>query len=94
MKGLLKTFDAAINLMEYKRFKMVFGENAYSQINTIYYSGQKKSFVVDVTLYTDEPQLLEDSYHTVYEDFIRKSWRLLGFDEKLIIIKSCELLTN
>jgi hypothetical protein len=94
MKGLLTAFDAAINLMEFKKFKMVFGENAYSQINNIYYSGQKKSFVVDVTLYTDEPQLLEDSYNTVYEDFIRNSWKLLGFTEKLIIIKSCELLTS
>lgn len=94
MKGLLTVFEAAINLINFEDFKKVFGENSYSQINTLYYSGQKKSFIVDVTLYTNEPQLLEDSYHTVYEDFIRDAWHMVGLKEKLIIVKSCELLTD
>ena len=63
MKGLLTTFEAAINLMEMSEMRKVFVENCYSQINNLYYSGQKKTFVVDITLYTDEPELLEDSYY-------------------------------
>ena len=94
MKGLLTSFEAAINLMELSEMRKVFGENCYSQINNLYYSGQKKSFIVDVTLYTDEPQLLEDSYYEVYDIFIRNAWRRLGLTEKLTIIKKCELLTD
>ena len=94
MKGLLTSFEAAINLMEFSDMRKAFGENSYSQINSLYYSGQKKSFIVDVKLYTNEPQLLEDSYHTVYEDFIRDAWHMVGLKEKLIIVKSCELLTD
>jgi len=94
MKGLLTSFEAAINLMEFSEMRKVFGENCYSQINNLYYSGQKKSFIVDVTLYTDEPQLLEDSYYEVYDIFIRNAWRRLGLTEKLTIIKKCELLTD
>lgn len=94
MKGLLTSFEAAINLMELSEMREVFGENCYSQINSLYYSGQKKSFIVDVTLYTDEPQLLEDSYYEVYDIFIRNAWRRLGLTEKLTIIKKCELLTD
>jgi len=92
MKGLLNSFEAAVNLMEMKQKKAVFGENSYSQINSLHYSGQKKAFIVDVTLYTDEPELLEDSYNTVYEDYIHRAWRLLGISEKLIVVKKCELL--
>ena len=94
MKGLLTSFEAAINLMEMSDMKKVFGENCYSQINNLYYSGQKKTFVVDITLYTDEPQLLEDSYYEVYDDFIKNAWRRLGLTEKITIIKKCELLTD
>ena len=92
MKGLLNSFEAAINLIEMEQKRAVFGENSYSQINSLHYSGQKKAFIVDVTLYTDEPELLEDSYNTFYEDYVRRSWRLLGIPEKLIIVKKCELL--
>jgi len=94
MKGLLTSFEAAINLMEFSDMRKAFGENSYSQINSLYYSGQKKSFIVDVTLYTDEPQLLEDSYYEVYDIFIRNAWRRLGLTENLTIIKKCELLTD
>lgn len=92
MKGLLNSLEAAINLMEMEKKQVIFGKNHYSQINSLHYSGQKKAFVVDVTLYTDEPELLEDSYNTVYEDYIRKAWRFFGVPEKLIIVKKCELL--
>ena len=94
MKGLLTSFEAAINLMEFSDMRKAFGENSYSQINSLYYPGQKKSFIVDVTLYTDEPQLLEDSYYEVYDIFIRNAWRRLGLTENLTIIKKCELLTD
>lgn len=94
MKGLLTTFEAAINLMEMSEMRKVFGENCYSQINNLYYSGQKKTFVVDITLYTDEPELLEDSYYELYEDFIRNAWRIIGLKHNLTIVKKCELLTN
>ena len=80
--------------MEFSDMRKAFGENCYSQINSLYYSGQKKSFIVDVTLYTDEPQLLEDSYYEVYDIFIRNAWRRLGLTENLTIIKKCELLTD
>ena len=38
MKGLLVSFEAAINLMEMSDMKKAFGENSYSQINNLYYS--------------------------------------------------------
>jgi len=95
MKGLLPAFEAAINFMDRSEMEAVFGKNCYTLINNLYFSGQKNTFVVDVTFYTDEPQLLEDSYYELYEDFIRNSWRMLGLKKhNLTIVKKCELLTN
>jgi hypothetical protein len=94
MKNLLPSFEAVINLMDYETRSKILGENSYSQINSLYYSGQRKSFVVDITLYTKSPELLEDSYYTVYDDFIKDSWKFFGINENLIIVKSCELITD
>lgn len=90
MKNILPTFEIALNVSDSKRFREIYGKNSYSRINKIYYSGQKKSFVVDVTLLTDQPELLQDSFE-LFDEFIQNAWKYVGIKENLIIVKNFDL---
>jgi len=92
MKNILPVFEKALNISNRRQFKEIFGEGSYSKVNKIYYSGQKKAFVVDVTLYTNYPELLSDSYE-VFDDFISNAWGYIGLKENLIIVKNFDLIS-
>lgn len=91
MKNILPVFEKILNLSNKRQFKCIFGEGSHSKVNKIYYSGQKKAFVIDVTLFTNHPELLSDSYD-VFDDFISNTWRYIGLKENLIIIKNFDLI--
>jgi hypothetical protein len=76
-----------------KNLTQLFGESSYVKISNITYVRSKKSHLINITLFVDDPTKLDEVYPIGLEMLVQRAWSVVG-DKKNIIIQSSFDLTQ
>jgi len=73
---------------------LLFGEGYKVQVNYVKYSTNKKTYIIDCSLMSKEPQLCLESYPYGLEIISKNSWSLLGRDNPIILSSTIDLIED
>lgn len=88
----LKLLELLINDLRKSDRILLFGENSKIKLLSTTFSSQKKSYVVDIKLIVDEPELCEESFPDGLHHLVSRAFKFMGYDEKVIIISTLEVV--
>ena len=81
-----------INKLNEPEKALLFGEDSKIKINNIFYSTNKKKYVIDCKLFLNDPKLLTNAYPDGLYYLISDSWKFMGFNEGVEVISAVDLL--
>ena len=87
-----RSFEKVINKLNEPEKALLFGEDSKIKINNIFYSTNKKKYVIDCKLFLNNPKLLTNAYPDGLYYLISDSWKFMGFNEGVEVISAVDLL--
>ena len=87
-----RSFEKVINHLNEPEKTLLFGEDSKIKVNNIFYSTNKKKYVIDCKLFLDDPKLLTNAYPDGLYYLISDSWKLMGFNDGVEVISAGDLL--
>ena len=88
----LKMLELLINDLRKNDRILLFGENSKLKLLSTTFSSQKKSYVFDIKLTVDEPELCEESFPDGLYHLVNHAFKFMGYDGKVIIISTLEVI--
>ena len=87
-----RSFEKVINKLNEPEKALLFGEDSKIKINNLFYSTNKKKYVIDCKLFLNDPKLLTNAYPDGLYYLISVSWKFMGFNEGVEVITAVDLL--
>jgi hypothetical protein len=87
-----RSFEKVINQLNEPEKILLFGEDSKIKVNYIFYSTNKKKYVIDCKLFLNDPKLLTNAYPDGLYYLISDSWKFMGFNEGVEVISAVDLL--
>jgi len=87
-----RSFEKVINHLNEPEKILLFGEDSKIKVNNIFYSTNKKKYVIDCKLFLGDPKLLTNAYPDGLYYLISDSWKFMGFNEGVEVISAVDLL--
>lgn len=89
-----KSLNVLFNKLLDEELETMFGKQYNIKINSFFYSTQKKSFVVDITLICKncKDDDIELFYPTGLDYIVEECWKFIGVDKPLAVISSIEFV--
>lgn len=69
-----------------------FGEKSKITVNNLYYIRKPKAYVIDVTLYTDNPNKIDEIYPDAVILCVQMAWNVVGLKNSIMIRTSFDLI--
>ena len=88
-KKLLQKF---LNTQLKPTIESYFGEKSKINVNNMFYVRKNDSYAIDVTLYTDNLDKLEDLYPDGVNLCVQMAWKVVGLNKSIIIKSSFDLI--
>lgn len=75
-----------------KTLEEYFGEKSYVKISNVTYVRSKKSYLINITLYVDQPDKLELLFPIGLELLVQRAWGVVGDKKEIIVQSSFDLI--
>jgi hypothetical protein len=91
VKKILQNIVNTINLEE---IELLFGKESKIVVNSILYSTNNKTYVIDVTIFVSDIENSVEAFPDSLDLFLQKSWEFILYGKKPIIISKMDILEN
>lgn len=87
-----KCLEVLLNKIFKKDLELLFGNGSIIHVNSCKYSTNNLTFVIDCKILVSDVKLTEKVYPDGLIILVEDSWKYMGFDEKISVITSIDLL--